>query len=203
MFYDQQEKVTYTTVTFPSDNKFTWHYFKDDLKKLLLDLLENKTLEKIYVGLAGYLDCEVRDPNYFDFSPIGGNILMIFSDDIALEIAIHSKGMISHRTHNVSALEFHTVTDTPPSDYILSDAYFFDLENEFEYSFESTQIEDIIVYGTDTYCFYMEGFDEEKATLAMYQNLLPGGISFILSNDIEISFIGDNIENFYIYIEKL
>jgi hypothetical protein len=134
---------------------------------------------------------------------MGGTVLMVFSDNIALELDIRAEGMIAHRFHNVSDLTFQTTKDFPPSDMVLSEKYFFDIKDEFALSFENTHIETVAVDGTNTYAFSAKNFDEEKAVLAMYQNKLPANIHFILDNGIKFSLFGDAIEYFIIYLEKI
>ena len=85
----------------------------------------------------------------------------------------------------------------------LSEKYFFDLREEFALLFEATQIVGVGVDGTNTYAFSAKGFDNEKATLAMYQNKLPSNIHFTLDNGVKLSLFGDPIEYFYLYLEKV
>ncbi len=202
MSYHSFGKVCYTTIT-SSNPDYTWNYYCEDLEKTLNKILVGKKVKKIFVGLDGYLEGAKREENYYDFSYMGGTVLILFNDNIALELDIRAEGMIAHRLHNISDLAFHTTKDYPPSDMVLSEKYFFDIKDEFSLSFENTGIIMIKVDGTNTYAFSAKGFDEEKATLAMYQNKLPANVQFVLDNDVKISLFGDAIEYFSIYLEKV
>ena len=202
MSYHSFGKVLYTTIT-SNDPPYVWNYSCDELESKLNTTLTSKTLEKVFVGLDGYLEGSKRKENYYDFSYMGGTVLMVFSENIALELDIRAEGMIAHRFHKVSDLTFHTTKDYPPNDMVLSEKYFFDLREEFALLFEATQIVGVGVDGTNTYAFSAKGFDNEKATLAMYQNKLPSNIHFTLDNGVKLSLFGDPIEYFYLYLEKV
>lgn len=201
MVFNYFGKVPYTTIT-SAESRYVWNYSCDELESILNDMLNGKTLKKVFVSLIGYLDGSKREENYYDFSYMGGTALMIFSENTALELDIRAEGMIAHRFHKVSDLSFHATKDYPPDDMVLSEKYFFDLREEFALSFEATQIVGIEVDGTNTYAFSAKGFDNEKATLAMYQNKLPSNIHFTLDNGVKLSLFGDPIEYFDLYLEK-
>ena len=202
MSYYSFGRVVYTTIT-STNPPYAWNYSCDELRNILHTALTGKTLKKIFVSLDGYLEGAKREENYYDFSFMGGTVLMVFSDEIALELDIRAEGMIAHRFHKVSDLTFHTTKDYPPNDMVLSEKYFFDLGEEFTLSFEATRIVDIGVNGTNTYAFSAKGFDEGKATLAMHQNKLPANVYFLLDNGVKLSLFGDPIEYFCLYLEKV
>lgn len=195
-------KVVYTTITSNSPN-YTWNYSREELEQVLTNHLIGKRLKKVYVGLDGYLEGAKREENYYDFSYMGGTVLMVFSENVALELDVRAEGMIAHRFHKVSDLTFRTTKDYPPNDMVLSEAYYFDIKDEFALSFEDTRITMVKVDGTNTYAFSAKGFDEEKAALAMYQNKLPANVHFVLDNNVKISLLGDAIEYFNLYLEQV
>lgn len=201
MSYRSLDRVEYTTIT-SNNPEYSWSYSCCELEEKLTAQLVGKKLKKVFVGLAGYLECAKREENYYDYSYMGGTVLMVFSNNVALELYICAEGMIAHRFHNVSDLTFQTAKDYPPNDIVLSEKYFFDLKNEFTDSFESKEIIGIKVDGTNTYAFSVKGFDEEKAILSMNQNKLPANIHFILDDGVQFSLLGDTIEYFDICLEK-
>lgn len=202
MSYNSFRKVWYITIT-SNNPDYTWNYSCEKLENTLKEMLISKTVKKVFVNLNGYLEGAKREENYYDFSYMGGTVLMVFSDNIALELDICAEGMIAHRFHNVSDLTFQTTKDFPPSDMVLSEKYFFDIKDEFTLSFENTHIETVAVDGTNTYAFPAKNFDEEKAILAMHQNKLPANVHFVLDNGIKFSLFGDAIEYFILYLEKM
>ncbi|MBQ9942678.1 MAG: hypothetical protein IJP03_06710 [Christensenellaceae bacterium] len=197
-------KVRYTTII-SNDSPFVWNYSCDELENILNTMLTGKTLKKVFSNLNGYLEGDGRTENYYDFSYMGGTILLVFSEDIALELDIHAEGMIAHRFHKVSGLTFQVAEDYPPDDMLLNDKYFFDLREEFALAlpFEGTQILGVSVDGTSTYAFSAKGFDKKKATLAMNRNKLPSNIHFALDNGVKLSLLGDPIEYFNLALEKV
>lgn len=202
MSYHSFGKVLFTTIT-SNNPEYSWNYSCDDFEQALSVLLTDKTLKKVFVGLDGYLEGAKREENYYDFSYMGGTVLMVFSENVALELDVRAEGMIAHRFHKVSDLTFRTTKDYPPNDMVLSEAYYFDIKDEFALSFEDTRITMVKVDGTNTYAFSAKGFDEEKATLAMYQNKLPANVHFVLDNNVKISLFGDAIEYFNLYLEQV
>ena len=202
MSYNSFGKVWHTTII-SNNPDYTWNYSCEELENTLKEMLISKTVKKVFVNLNGYLEGAKREENYYDFSYMGGTVLMVFSDNIALELDIRAEGMIAHRFHNVSDLTFQTTKDFPPSDMVLSEKYFFDIKDEFTLSFENTHIETVVVDGTNTYAFSEKNFDKEKAVLAMHQNKLPANIHFILDNGIKFSLFGEAIEYFIICLEKM
>lgn len=202
MSYYSFRKVWYTTIT-SNNPDYTWNYSCEELENTLNKMLISKMVKKVFVNLDGYLEGAKREENYYDFSYMGGTVLMIFSDNLALELDIRAEGMIAHRFHNVSDLTFQTTKDFPPSDMVLSEKYFFDIKDEFALSFENTYIEAVAVDGTNTYAFSAKNFDKEKAVLAMYQNKLPANVHFVLNNGVKLSLFGDAIEYFNLYLEKI
>jgi len=201
MSYHGHGRVLYTTIK-SNDPLYTWNYYCDEFEELLKIDLIGRTLKRVYVGLCGYLDGAKRDENCYDFTYMGGTVLMIFDGNMALELDIRAQGMIAHRFHKVSDLSFRTTKDYPPSDIVLSDSYFYDLRDEFALSFESRQIIDIEVCGTNSYAFSAQNFDEDKAVLAMYQERLPGSIHFLLDNGVDFTLLGDQIEYFFIVLRE-
>lgn len=196
------DRVWYSTITASVNTEFTWNYCDVDFENELNELLVGKKIKKVYVGLDGYLEGRKLEENYYDFTYMGGRVLFIFDENIALELEIYAEGMIAHRILSVSDLTIHSTKNHPPNDMVLSNEYFYDIKDEFVLSFEEKRIVEIAVDGTNDYAFLAEGYDKDKATLAMYQNKLPSNIHFVLDNDVTISLIGDQIENFYLYLEK-
>ena len=201
MSYHGFGRIPYTTII-SKRPEYIWSYSNTELEETFNALLQGKRLKKVFTGLCGYIDGAQREENYYDFTYMGGTVLMVFSHNIALEIAIHAEGMIEYRIHSVSDLEFHHTKDFPPEDLVLSEKYFYDMKEVFELTYEGEFIDAVQVDGADTYAFSARNFDQEKATLAMYQKKLPTNLHFKLSNGVDFGIYGDVIEYFDIYLKK-
>jgi len=59
MSYHSFGKVLYTTIT-SNDPPYVWNYSCDELESKLNTTLTSKTLEKVFVGLDGYLEGSKR-----------------------------------------------------------------------------------------------------------------------------------------------
>ena len=198
--WDIPDKVHYNTID-TIEGAYEWSCSKNDLEDILQAELSGQILRKVYVNLNGYLEGCSRDANYYDFSYMGGEVLMLF-DRCALELLIHVQGMIQYRIVDLQHIRLHPHYGTPPEDMVLSEIYFHDLSQAFALSYENQVVCDIKVDGTNYCGFIPDRFDEEKAILAMYQNLLPNNVHFKLGNNVTVSLMADAIENFIILLDE-
>jgi len=123
--------------------------------------------------------------------------MLIFDNNVALELNIHADGMISHRVHLVEDLQFYTTKDIPPSE-LSSERYFYDLNTEIELCYEKQTVCNVRVGRTNSYPYPLNGFDENLARQAEKRNELPSVIGFVLSNETVLNLIPSKIENYYI-----
>lgn len=190
------EKVNYLTVTTP-DIEYIWCYSYLDLQDRLNELCKNHTLKKVYASLIGYLESYSHNKNYYDFSYLGGPVILIF-DNVAIEFCIHGVGLVKYREMNPWDVKVRKSYDLPPDDEYIFNRYFYDLGKQFELQYEEQQVNEVIVDRTDCYVFDVSGFDEERAQAAEKANLLPNGMHFRLANGVDFAVCADEIEYFYI-----
>lgn len=195
------EKVDYSIISTP-DEECTWYYSYLELQNKLNVLCKKHTLKKVYGGLLGYLESQSYDKNYYDFSYLGGPLILIF-DNIAIELCVHGVGMIQCREMNLWDVKIRNIRDSRVFDLnLFDDKYFYDLGKEFELQYEEQQVTEVVVDRTDSYPFDLTGFDEEKAKMAELANSLPNHIHFKLANGVDFGVCADEIEYFYVELKN-
>ena len=201
MSYHHFGKVNYATIATPNV-EFNWYYSYLELQNELNTLCQNHTLKKVYAGLQGYLESFHHSDNYYDFSYLGGSVLLIF-DNVAVELCVHGTGMVQCRTMNLWDVKIRTTKDFPPSDMgLIGDRYFYDLSMQFQLTYENQIVERVAVDNVDAYPFSLSGFDEEKAKAAEENNSLPDHVHFHLRNGVDFGVYSEQIEYFYIELKK-
>ena len=159
-------------------------------------------LKKVYANLTGYLESMHQDKNYYDFSYVGGGVLLLF-DALAVELFVHAVGMMRYRILDLRDIRIHETKDYPPGEAWVSDnTYYYDLSEQFALSFTDKTVLEVIVDATDCYPFPLEGFDEKRAALAERQNCLPENIHFKLDNGVDLGLYADCNEWFYIELKE-
>ena len=201
MSYHRFGKVNYSIITTP-DEECMWYYSYLELQNELNTLCQNHTLKKVYAGLQGYLESFHHSDNYYDFSYLGGSVLLIF-DNIAVELCVHGMGMIQCRTIHLWDVKIKNTKDFPPSDMgLVGDRYYYDLSSQFQLTYEDQMVERVSVDHVDVYPFSLSGFDEEKAKIAEESNSLPDQVHFHLQNGVDFAICSDSIEYYYVELKS-
>ncbi|MBQ3014115.1 MAG: hypothetical protein IJN07_03630 [Clostridia bacterium] len=193
-------KVNFSTIITP-DEECTWFYSYQELQDELNEVCKNHILKKVYTGLQGYLESFLHRENYYDFSYLGGSVILLF-DNIAIELCVHGMGMIQYRQINLLDIKIKKTKDFPPDNMGLKgNNYFYDLSEQFQLTYESKKVINITVDQVNEYPFSLQGFDEEKAQLAEKTNSLPNAIHLHLENGVDFGIYADDIEYFYIELK--
>ncbi len=201
MSFHRFGKVDFSTII-ASGEECQWYYSYQELQSDLNDICKNHELKKVYAGLQGYLESLRQSENYYDFSYLGGSVILIF-DNVAVKLCVHGVGMIQCCKIKLCDIKIKNTKDFPPSDMGLKgDNYFYDLGNQFQLSYEGQKVVSVLVDKTNSYPFYLEGFDEQKAKLAEETNSLPNNIHFQLENGVDFGVYADYLEWFYIELKK-
>ena len=91
-----KEKVEYCTIHIDATESMSWVYSAVDFQEVLDQALKGQTLKNVLVSLYGYLDSCKREKNFFDFSYMGGTLLIV-AENTVLELVIHALGMMEYR----------------------------------------------------------------------------------------------------------
>ena len=199
-----RQKVEYYTIKIASQEKMSWVYSAFDFQNILNDELQGHMLKKVFVSLYGYLDSAKRKKDRFDFSYMGGTLILVFEDRI-FELVIHTEGMIEYRIMPSYETQIPTSgsIDYPPSNTgIKGDNNYYDLGKEFDLNCFGQIVKEIKVNKTDTYPFDLEGFDETLAAEAEKQGDLPSGVELFMNNGVVLKLLGDCIEYFIVELEE-
>lgn len=193
-------KIKFSIIRLPEDN-FAWSYSAKELNKIIADACTAQKLKKVYTSLYGYLESLGHSANSYDFSYLGGTVIMVF-DSVVICFRIHVSGMIEYLLLNPWEIKPRIQYDLPPEDRFENDCYFYDMGEEFELEYEDAAVENIVVNVTDAYPFKLKGFDTEAAASAEKQGDLPQGIEFVLDNGVTLGLCGDWMEYFFIRLMK-
>ncbi len=194
------KRCEYTIVNV-EDIPWQWCYSAEELQSILNDICKGQKLERVLVGLYGYLESLRHDTNLLDLSYFGGGAYLVF-ENVIVDLIIHAEAMIEYRILKPSQVQLHETKDYPPSDVFSSDAYQYDLKNQFKLKYAGCCVTEVIVPKTNVYPFDLSGFDEEKATSAEKRNDLPSGIHFHLDNGVNLCLNGSDIEYFYVELRE-
>ena len=187
-------KIKFSIIRFPEED-FIWSYSAKELNKIIADTCIGQKLKKVYTSLYGYSEALHRGANYCDFSYLGGTVIMVF-DSVAICFRIHVSGMVEYLILNPWDIKPRAQFDLLPEDRFENDIYFYDMGEEFEFKYEEMTVVSVAVEGTNTYPFYLQGFDVGVAALATKQCDLPRGIKFNLDNGVVFDLYGDWMEYF-------
>ena len=197
-------KLEYYTIILDSQEEMSWVYSASDFQKVLNDAFRGQILTKVFVDLAGYLDLVRREEDFFDFSYMGGKLILVFEKQL-LELVIHVEGMMEYRIIPIYDARIPKCgkVDYPPSDMRMTwNNDYYNLGKEFELNCFEQKVEKITVNKTDIYPFYLEGFDEALATDAAERGNLPAGVEISMSNGVLLKLLGDSIEYLFVELEK-
>lgn len=194
-------KVKFSAIMTPIE-KGVWCYSYQELQDQLNEVCKNHTLKKAYADLEGYLESHHSDSNYYDFSYMGGPVILLF-DNIGVEFCVDGVGLVQYRLLNLWDVKIKKHEECPCDDIgKIADNYFYDLSKQFQLSYEDQKVLEITVDPINTYPFIPHNFDREKAALAEKTSSLPTNIHFHLGNGVDFGIYGDHIENFYIELKK-
>ena len=197
-----REKVEFYTIKIDSLKDLEWVYCATDFQRVLNQALKGQSLKKVFVSLYGYLDSQRRSDRYFDFSYIGGTLLLV-TEDAVLELVIHAGGMMEYRLLSICEVNIPDCGRIayPPHDTgCVGDRYYYDLGSDFNIFCLERKMEEIVVQKTDAYAFPLDGFDEDRAAEAEKLNELPQSVKINMVNGITINMEAD-LEYFYVQIE--
>lgn len=198
------EKVEYYTITIDSKDELQWIYSATDFQNILNGAFKGSILKKLFVSLYGYLDSEKRKKDMFDFSYMGGGLLLVFERSV-FELIIHAEGMMQYRIIPVYEVKIpkRGIYDHPPIDIGLNeDNFYINLGKKFELNCFEQTIDKISVKATDGHPFLLSGFDESLAEQAMIISDLPAAVELFASNGVVMNLIGDGIEYYQILLEQ-
>ena len=194
-------KVEYYLAILP-ENEWAYSYSAECLQKELRSLLIGQKLRAVYVDLDGYLQSMHNDVNVIDLSYMGGPALIGFEKTV-LQLKIHVEGMIEYRYFPVWELNLRRKFDYPPDDMLMSEKYYFDIANhENTVLYAGKNVDDILVYGTDTWGFSQPHFDETTADFAVKKNDLPTEIA-VHTDKCLLRFVADDLEYYWVILEKI
>ena len=201
-----REKVEFYTIKIDSLKDLEWVYSAMDFERVLLEELKAQKLNRLFVslyGYFGYLDSSKRSDICWDFSYMGGTLLVIL-DRSVLELVIHAEGMMEYRIFPIHELKYlvNGRIDYPPSDTGLKgDSYYYDLGKEINGKCFGASIESIEVETTDVYPFDLSGFDETLAQASEKRGDLPTSVELKFANNVKLALLGDEIEYFCVKFE--
>lgn len=179
---------------------FVWSYSAKELEDILSEMFCGKKLKKIFANYNGFTEGNKIDGTLYNFTYLGGSVIMLFEGGNALELDIYGEGMVRYRTHRLSDMSFTPRKDFPY--YIQRDECYCDMKDVFDIDYENRVVEKIAVDAINYYIFYAgNGFDSAKADAAASLGILPNIIDFHLSGESTLSLIGDNLNNYYMKLE--
>ena len=200
-----QEKAEFYNIDVDTEKEFSWVYSATQFEEVLAEALINQKLKRVFVSLYGYLESRDKRNNYFDFSYMGGALLLSFEHAV-LELSIHAKGLMEYRL--LSPWEVK-ISKNPTKDFLpndatyLSDLYFYDLGKEFELDCFDSTLHMVNIEKTEVYPFYLSGFNEELGQEAEERCDLPSSINLRFKNGVILRLYGDDIEYYHVKIEGL
>ncbi len=198
--FNPYKKINFCEINVP-DEKFMWSYSRQELLKMLNEKCKGLVLKKIYVNLLSFLESLRYDRYYCDLSYLGGTVILVFNK-LVVQMEIHGIGMIEYRIINPWEIKIKKIYDLPPTEGLYGDKFFYDLSLCLDSSFIDQKIEYVAVDRTDYYSIYFSSFDDEKAEKAGKERDLPRNIHFHLENGLDLVLYGDELEYFYIKLEK-
>ncbi len=201
MFDHNSLELSYSSI-FTPDHEPVFSYSYKELQHLLNGFCKDMILKKVYADLWGYVDSFGHKDNFYDFSYMGGPVLLLF-DKIVLELRVEGEGMVQYRTMRPWEIRIRkTFGLVPLESGTLRQNYYYDLGQQFLLTYEDQKILGVTVESTHTYSFLMRNFDEIKAQTACKGNRLPNNIYFHLGNGIDFCMIPDQLEYFYIELRE-
>ena len=199
-----RSRVEFYKIKINSDEKLKWVYSAEEFEKLLIEEIQGQKLIKVFVSLFGYLDSSKFGEMKWDFSYLGGTLLVVFNKSV-LELLIHGEGMIQYRIFPAYELEYliNGRIDYPPSDIgIKGDPYYYDISKEFDDKCFGAPLKTVEVIKTDSYPFEPSSFDEKLAQEAEKKGDLPSSVDLGFENNVTLRLVGDPLENFYMEIDE-
>ena len=194
-----RERVEFYNIKIDAEKEMAWVYSAMAFQELLNREFRGQSLKKLFVPLWGYVRCQKRSENYFDFSYISGPLLLVFNNSV-LELMIHTDGMVEYRFIPLEKVQIpeYSRKDFPPSNTDdVGSSYYFDLTGEFGLSFVDETIKFIEVTKTDAYPFDLDGFDEELAAEAEQRCDLPRDVKLFMNNGAVLNLCAE-LEYYYI-----
>ena len=193
-------RVHYSFISY-DDSNMKWCYSAKMLEKELNEKCCGQTVTNIYAGLNGYLETMHWSENFYDFSYMGGPLLVFFEKWV-LVLYIHGLGMIEYCFLDIWDVKVKETIDYIPDNLGLKgDNSFYNLNNQFYLKFVGSKIIDIDVGRSNCYPFSLSTFDEERAGLAEKKNDLPERISLNFENKVKFMLVADDIEYFYVKLD--
>lgn len=173
------------------DTEYICIYFTNHVEKILKDLIEGNSLRAIFVR-AEDLEYASLYEDYWDFTIMGGEILVSFND-FTLGLIIHAEGLMKYNIYpEISKLEAIPLDIEDTGKIIRDKSIFYDLGDTFRMDF-GLIVENCEFETTDTYPF-SSSWDRE---LLENSKLLPKKIK-LETEFLDVSFCGSLIEYFYI-----
>ena len=193
-------RVHYSFISYV-DSNMKWCYSAEMLEKELNEKCCGQTVTNIYVGLKGYLETMHWSENFYDFSYMGGAVLVLFEKTV-LVLYIHGLGMFEYGFLDIWDVKVKETIDYVPDNLGFNgDNSFYNLNNQFYLKFIGSKIIDIEVGRTNCYPLPLSTFDEERAELAEKKNDLPERISLNFENKVKFMLVADEIEYFYVKLD--
>lgn len=189
------------TIVDAADIPWQWCYSAIELEQTLNDICKGQRLQRILVGLHGYLESLRFDTNLLDLTYFGGGIYLVF-DSVIVNMLIHADALIEYRFLQPYQVHFHNKKDSPPDDLFYRDTYYYDLKNQFELVYAGHIVSKIQITKTNIYPFDLKDFDKDKAAAAEQRNDLPSAVFLQLDNGVQVCLVGSDIEFFYIELRK-
>ena len=194
-------KVDYMIIKAESPD-YMWSYSAKELENMLSELFSGKKLKKMFANYNGYTEGIRVNGTLYDFTYLGGSVIMIFEGGNALELDIYGEGMVRYRTHRLSDMRFTPGKDCQYEINININECYCDLKDVFDIEYENLVVKKIAVNAIDYYTFYAgSDFDSAKADTSASLGILPNKIDFHLSGESILSLVGSSLENYYIKLE--
>lgn len=198
----QTENKKYYYYRFPQlSGNWQWCYSARDFQKYLNQQVKGLVLEKLYITFDEYMDGSCCDRSHFDLSFEGGYVLLVFNK-LAVEFAIHVEGMVEYSFFLPDEIKIEEIYGYEPDRYDPVFTNVVELQDCFDAEYTGKRVVRVEVRHTDTWGFWQEGFDEERADKAATANDLPERICFHLANDTLVQLICDDLEYCHIFVEK-
>lgn len=183
------------------DSTWNWCYSAHELQSLLNELCRGQKLLRWMAELVEYAETEPDRNNFLDFSYMGGNMLLFFSD-IVLEFDIRVEGLVGYRFCKPWNVHICPLNDGIREDYITNPIYFCDLKEDFQLEYANSTVQEVTVKPTDTWGFSAVGFDEVKAYASAKANDLPNEIHFMLDNGVELCLYATQLEYYMVELKE-